>query len=174
MERGGPSVGKVGECDVTSRHLQGCSPCLCRLRADGLAPVSKYWTYWLHAGDMGLVNLVAYHQQVLGLSTLLQWLCWERNWGRSRGPLGRAKRWSQEHFFSRAVHLSNSVDDSQNVAMCGSREIYMVEGHTRTEHRKCVAYWSGFPYRVYIDSNHRDSRKWVTTCLRPSTCSSLM
>jgi hypothetical protein len=39
---GGPSIGKVGECDVESRHLQGCSPHLCRLMTDGLAPASKY------------------------------------------------------------------------------------------------------------------------------------
>jgi hypothetical protein len=37
-----PSVGKVGESDVQSRHLQVCSPCMCRLRTDRLDPVSKY------------------------------------------------------------------------------------------------------------------------------------
>jgi hypothetical protein len=52
-------VGKDGESDVESRHLQGYRTRLCRLRIDGLAPVSKYWTYWSHAGDMGLVNRVA-------------------------------------------------------------------------------------------------------------------
>jgi hypothetical protein len=26
VESGGPSIGKVRECDVESRHLQGCSP----------------------------------------------------------------------------------------------------------------------------------------------------
>jgi hypothetical protein len=35
-------VGKVREWYVASRYLQDCSPCLCRLRIDGLAPVSKY------------------------------------------------------------------------------------------------------------------------------------
>jgi hypothetical protein len=35
-------VGKVGEWYVASRHLQCCSPRLCQLRTDGLAPVSKY------------------------------------------------------------------------------------------------------------------------------------
>jgi hypothetical protein len=35
-------VGKVRECDVESRHLQGYSPHLCRLWTDGLAPASKY------------------------------------------------------------------------------------------------------------------------------------
>jgi hypothetical protein len=29
VESGVPSVGKIGECDVKSRHLQGCSPRLC-------------------------------------------------------------------------------------------------------------------------------------------------
>jgi hypothetical protein len=37
-----PSVAKVGGWKVASRHLQGCSPRLCWLRTDGLAPVSKY------------------------------------------------------------------------------------------------------------------------------------
>jgi hypothetical protein len=44
-EIGGPSVGKDGECDMEIRHLQHCSPYLCRLRTDGLAPASKYGTY---------------------------------------------------------------------------------------------------------------------------------
>jgi hypothetical protein len=33
---------KGREWYVESRHLQGCSPRLCRLRTDGLAPVRKY------------------------------------------------------------------------------------------------------------------------------------
>jgi hypothetical protein len=37
-----PLVGKIGEWYVKSRYLQGCSPHLCRLRTDGLAPTSKY------------------------------------------------------------------------------------------------------------------------------------
>ena len=41
---------------MESRHLQGCSPRLCRLRTEGLAPVSKYRTYRSHAGDMGPVS----------------------------------------------------------------------------------------------------------------------
>jgi hypothetical protein len=36
------SAGNVNECDVASRHLQDCSPRLCRLRTDELASVSKY------------------------------------------------------------------------------------------------------------------------------------
>jgi hypothetical protein len=91
-----------GECDVVSRHLQGCSPHLRWLRTDGLAPASKCWTY-SHARDMGTVSLVACHQQMFGLSLLLQCLYWERNWGKSHRPLSRADRWSWKHFFSGAV-----------------------------------------------------------------------
>jgi hypothetical protein len=42
VESGGQLVWKVGECDVPSQHLQGCSPHLCPLRTDGLASVSMY------------------------------------------------------------------------------------------------------------------------------------
>jgi hypothetical protein len=42
VESGGLSVGMVGEWYEESQHLQGCSPRLCQLRIDGLAPVSKY------------------------------------------------------------------------------------------------------------------------------------
>jgi hypothetical protein len=41
-ESRGSLVGKGGKSDVKSRDLQGCRPCLCRLRTDGLIPASKY------------------------------------------------------------------------------------------------------------------------------------
>jgi hypothetical protein len=41
VESEGPSIGKVGECDVESWHLQSCRPRLCRLRTDGLAPTAS-------------------------------------------------------------------------------------------------------------------------------------
>jgi hypothetical protein len=40
---------------------------------------------------------------------------------------------------------SKSIGVSRKVAICGPREIRMVEGHTRTEREKRVACWSGFP-----------------------------
>jgi hypothetical protein len=64
----------------------------------------------------------------------------------------------ESSFFSGAVTLSNSIGDSRKVAIRGLREIHMVEGHMRTKHRKHVTCWSGFPCRVYIDSNHCDFR----------------
>jgi hypothetical protein len=56
---------------MKSQRIQGCSPRLCRLRTDGLAPTSKYGTYRSHAGDMGPGSLVTYHRQKLDLSLLL-------------------------------------------------------------------------------------------------------
>jgi hypothetical protein len=37
-----PSVGEGRGVVCASRHLDGCSPCLCQLRTEGLVPVSKY------------------------------------------------------------------------------------------------------------------------------------
>jgi hypothetical protein len=36
---------------------------------------------------MGLVSLVDGHRQKLGLSLLLHWLAWERNWVQTRGSV---------------------------------------------------------------------------------------
>jgi hypothetical protein len=55
-ESDGSSVGKGGESDVESWHLQDCSLHLCQLSIDGLAAMRKYWMYWSHVGDMGPVN----------------------------------------------------------------------------------------------------------------------
>jgi hypothetical protein len=54
--------------------LGGCSPRMCRLRTDGWPPVSKYWMYRSHTGDMGPISLVVYCRQKLGLGLLLLWL----------------------------------------------------------------------------------------------------
>jgi hypothetical protein len=62
--------------------FKSCSLCLCRLRTIRLAPMSKYWTYWSHADDMGPVNLVVGHHQELGLRPLLHcWFGWEAGYG---------------------------------------------------------------------------------------------
>jgi hypothetical protein len=123
--------------------------CLCWLRTEGLTLANKYWTCWSHAGDMGPASLLVCRQHMLGLSLLLPWLCLETNWGGSHGPLSRAKRWSQEHFFLGAVV---SIQRCWWLAKCC---------YTRTERGMSVACWSSFPCIVYIDSNHRDSRIWV-------------
>jgi hypothetical protein len=87
--KGRQLVGKVGEWYLKSRHLQGCSPRLCRLRTEGLVPLSKYWTYRSHPSDMGPVSLVVGCQQKLDFSPLFHWLLWERSWVQSCGLDGR-------------------------------------------------------------------------------------
>jgi hypothetical protein len=140
-----PSVGKVVEWYVESWHLQGCSPRQCRLRTDGLATASKYWTYRSHVVDMCPISLVVYHQQRVALVPLLQWLAWERNWLRTRGSVSRRAVNFVGSPFSQEQWLCPSLlTTSWKVAICGPREIRMVEGHTRTEHKKRVVCWSGF------------------------------
>jgi hypothetical protein len=73
-----PSVGKVGEWYVESRHFQGCSPHLSQLRTDGLATVSMYWTCRWHAGVMGPVNWCSYVTTWLKPLSPTPRLSWER------------------------------------------------------------------------------------------------
>jgi hypothetical protein len=56
---GGPvehSEGKGGESAVAILRFLCGSPRLCRLRTEGLVPVSKYQMYRSHAGDMGPIS----------------------------------------------------------------------------------------------------------------------
>jgi hypothetical protein len=141
-----PSVRKVGHCFVESQHLQGCSPCLCQLMADGLTPASKYSTYWSHIGDMSSVSLVAYRQQRVALPPLLQWLAQERNWVRTHGSVNRrAMDYVRSPFCREQWLCPPLLTTSRKVAKCGPREIRIVEGHTQIEHGKHVVCWSGFP-----------------------------
>jgi hypothetical protein len=126
-------LGRSGSGYVASRHLQDCSPHLCQLRTDGLAPVSKYWTYRSHAGDMGLVNLVVGHCQELGLRPLLHWLAQEISWVWTRGSVSRrvvncvGSPFSQEQW-----DLSKSICVSRKVATYGDRPQEAYTGRTRT------------------------------------------
>jgi hypothetical protein len=166
VESGEPLVGKVGEYDVESRHLQGCSPHLCRLRAEGLVPTCKYWIYQSHARDMGPVSLVADCQQKLIFSPLLHWLLWERSYVWTRRPVSRhAVGWVGSPSSQYQWICSNLLMTTWRLTMHWPCDIRMVWDHMRTERGMRVAYWSGFPYRVYINSNRRDSQIWVTACL---------
>jgi hypothetical protein len=167
-----PLLEKVRERYVESRHLQGCIPHLCQLRIDGLAAVSKYWTYRSHVSDMGPVSLIACHQQRVALLPLLQWLARERNWVRTRGSVSHrvvdyvGSSFSREQWLCPPLLLT-----SWKVAMHWLCEIRMIWDHTRTKRGMCVACWSVFPCRVYIDSNQHNSRIWVTACSWQSSCS---
>jgi hypothetical protein len=131
--------------------------------------MNKYWTYRSHARDMGPVSLVASCQQTLVFFPLLHWLLWGRNWVWTHGPVNqRAVRWVKSHSSQEQWICSNLLTTAWKVAMHWPREIHMVWDHTRTECGMCVACWSCFSCRVYIDLNRPNSQIWVTTCLRSS------
>jgi hypothetical protein len=155
---GGPSVGKVGEWCVESRHLQDYSPHLCRLRNDVLAPTSKYWTYRSHAGVMGPVSWC---------SCVTTWLkplspFPRLSWGRMRWPKTTVRL-----VYLRSPRLLSGV----------GAYFVIVETSKRLPTWTTGDVWSGtiressvenvsrvdrvFQYRVYIDLNLRDSRIWV-------------
>jgi hypothetical protein len=107
-----PSVGKVREWYVASRHLQGCSPRLCHLRTDGLTPVSKYWTYQSHADVYRPSKSSSWLPTVAWLypHCFIGWLMRETGYG----PIDRSADmlWIVlGAFFSGVVTLLNSVDD---------------------------------------------------------------
>jgi hypothetical protein len=105
-----PYVGKIGEWYVESRHLQGYRPRLCRLRTDGLAPASKYWTYRSHTGDMDPVSLVACRRHTFGFLHYFFGWEWERNWMETRRSVSRCAGDTVENsFFLGVVTLFNSV-----------------------------------------------------------------
>jgi hypothetical protein len=145
VKRWGPSVGKVDEWCVESRHLQGCSRHLCRLRTDGLGPVSKYWTYRSHDGDMGLISLVVCRRQMLGFALTDSRLARERNWVRTCRSVSR-----------RAVDCVRSPfswEQWSYSTLSMTRERLSHTGTTRRKHTSgvhgltweaYVSYWSSF------------------------------
>jgi hypothetical protein len=174
MENGRPLVEKAEECHMESRHRQGCSPPPPPMSVKGrwVGPVSKYWTYRSHVGDMGPVNLVTGCQQKLVFSPLLHWLLWKRSWVQTRGPVSRhAVDWVGRPSSREQWIYSNLFTTMRKVAMHWPREVRMVWDYMRTKHGMRVACWSGFPCRVYINLIHVDSRIWVTAYLWSSACS---
>jgi hypothetical protein len=169
--KGRPSVGKVREWYVESRHLQGCSPRLCQLRT----PVSKYWTYRSHTGIYGPSKPSSWLPSDAWLCPhyFIGWLGRETGYGpadRSAGVL-----W----IVSGALFLGSSGPTQLCWWLC-ERLLYV--DHVRyvwswTIHGLSVeSVWcvgrifpcrvyidSIFPCRMYINSNRRDSKIWVTT-----------
>jgi hypothetical protein len=106
------SVGKVRECFMESRHLQGSNPRLCRLMTVGLAPTSKYWTYRLHASvyepsrPSNWLSTEAWLFPTASLVVLGEKLGTDL-WISQPSCCGSCR----ESFFSGAVNLFKSVDD---------------------------------------------------------------
>jgi hypothetical protein len=156
---------------MESRHLQGYSPRLSQLRTDGLAPVSKYWTYWSHTGVYGPSNpsnlpsteggfaptaSLAGSGEKLSMDIRISqpscWgLCWEPFLIRNSGSVRRCWRWCERLLYVNHVRYVWSW----TIRGLSMESVWRVG--------------QGFPCRVYIDSNHRDSQIWETACLWQSS-----
>jgi hypothetical protein len=148
---------------VASRLLQGCSTRLCRLRTNALAPETKYWMYWSHAGDMCPISLVA-------CSSIDVWLEHTSGYvGRETetGPVGHSAglRGGIGSTFSREQWIcSTLLNQSERLPCMGTARRKRTHGICGLAWEAYVSCWLGFPCRVYIDSNRRDSRIWVAVC----------
>jgi hypothetical protein len=153
------SEGKDGEGVVAILRFLCGSPRLCWLRTEGLVPMSKYWTYRSHAGDMSPVSLVAYHRQKLDLNLLLHWLAWERNWVQTRRSVSR-----------RAMDCVGSPFLGSSGIRPNRSMTHERLPRTETTHRKrasgvhglaweaYVSYWLGFP----LQGVHRFELLWLS------------
>jgi hypothetical protein len=143
---------------VNLRFLYGSSR-LCWLMTEWLVPVSKYWTYRSHAGDMGPVGLVAYHRQMFGFAPVASRLAWERNWVRIHRSINRCDVDCVGSPFSREQwHCSTLSMTCERLSRMGT---------TPRKHTPCVhglaweAYvscWSGFP----LQGVHRFETPWLS------------
>jgi hypothetical protein len=151
------------------------SPCLCRLRTEGLVPVSKFWTYRSHAGVYG-------PSKPSSLSSTDVWL----KPTTSLVGLGEKLRWVPRttqpswEVVSGALFLESS-SISPTLLMTHKRLLYM--DHVRYVWSRAIhglsveCVWRigrVFLYMVYIDSNHCDSWIWVTACSWLSSSSKLL
>jgi hypothetical protein len=161
-----PSIGNVGEWYVANRHLQGCSPRLCQLRTDELAPASMYWTYQSFAGVYGpskpsswsptgaylmpTASLVGLGEKLGTNSQIGQPVCY---------------RLCQEPLFSGSV---GSIQICRRLKKgCYMWTTWDMYGRLSVESMWHVG--RVFPCWVYIDSNCYDSRVWVTAYLWQSS-----
>jgi hypothetical protein len=156
---------------MQSRHLQGCSTRLCRLRTDGLTPMSKYWAYRSHAGVYGpskssnlsstesgftphcfnvwLGREIGY--EPMNRSAVVLWIVSGALFLGSSGSVHCCWRW-----LKRLLYVDH-VGYVWSWIICGlSMESVWRVGRV-------------FSCRVYIDSDCHDSQIWVTACLWQSS-----
>jgi hypothetical protein len=97
---------------VSSWHLQGCSPRLCRLSTDRLAPRVSIERTDRMLVFMGLVSLVVDCRQKLNLPTVSLAVVGEKLGTDPRIGQSACYGLCREPFFSGVVDLFKSVDDS--------------------------------------------------------------
>jgi hypothetical protein len=111
---------------------------------------------------MGPLSLVARHRQKLDLSLLFHWLAWERNWVQTRGSVGRCVGDYVGSPFLVSSWIHPNLSMTRERLLCVDHVRYVWSETIRRLSMGCV--WCVgriFPYRVYIDLNHYNSRIWV-------------
>jgi hypothetical protein len=163
---GGPveySEGKGGESVMAILRFLCGSSRLCRLKTEGLVPVSKYWTYQSHAGVMGPVNRCSlFVNRCLTFITASMTVLGEKLGG---GPMDHSARLGlcQEPIFSGAVGFVQRWWWLVKGCHVWRLPVGSVRRAYLDWRGKCMCHVDQvFPCRVYIDLNHCDSRIWVT------------
>jgi hypothetical protein len=150
---------------MESQHLQGCSPRLCQLRTNGLSPraSTERTCRMLVYGPNKLSSLPSTEGGFTSTASMVAS-------GRETryGPVDRSAvvLW----IVSGALFLRNS-GSVHHCWWLRERLLYTVRVRyiwsTAIHGPSVEILWRVgrvFPYRVYIDSNHRDSQIWVTAC----------
>jgi hypothetical protein len=151
---------------MASRHLQGCSSPPVLIKNRSVDPREQVLNVLIACQWYGSGKPSSQLSIGAWFFPTAFWLLWKRSWVRTHGSDGRRVVDCVGSPSSRVqwIYL-NLLTTVWKVVICRPCEIRMVIDHTRTERGKRVTYWLSFPCRVYIDSNHRDSRIWVTACL---------
>jgi hypothetical protein len=160
------SEGMGGESVVAIPRFLCGSPCLCRLRTEGLVPMSKYWMYRSHAGVYGSSKPSSWSSTEAWLKSTASlvgsgeklgmdpWINQPAQCGLCREPIFSGAVGSVQfcRWLMKGCHL-------RGLSVGSVCQAYV---DRRGKHTCCVD-WV-FPCRVYIDSNHYDSQIWVTAC----------
>jgi hypothetical protein len=131
-----------------------------------VGPVSKYWTYWSHAGDMDPLSLIVcssidvclkHTASMVVLGEKLRRVLWatESGWEVESGTLFLG--------ISESVQLCWVSVKGCHVRGPPAGSVHVAYVDWRGKHTFYVD--QVFSCRVYIDSNHHDSRIWVIACL---------
>jgi hypothetical protein len=158
------SKGKGRESVVSIPRFICGRPHLCRLRTEGLVPVSKYWTYRSHIDVYGpskpnsLPSSEGGFTPTASMAALGEKLGTD-SWIDQSACCGLCRKL----FFSGAVALSIAVDDFvKGFHVCGLLAGSVRGAYVDWHRKRTCRVDQVFPCRVYIDSDRRDSRIWVT------------
>jgi hypothetical protein len=152
------SNGKDGESDVAVLRFLCDSPRLCRLRTEGLVPMSKYWTYRSHAGVYGPNKPSSMLSIDVGFHLLLHWLAWERNilW-----PMNYSARLGVAPgaliLGSRRIHPTLLMT-RERLPRTGTAHMKRTSGVCGLAWEACVLCWSGFP----LQGVHQFESPWLS------------